>query len=79
MADDGSELIGVRVITRARRNEIAGERDGRLLVRTTAAPVDGKANAAVRKLVADHFDVPLSRVELVAGHHTRDKTFRVVR
>lgn len=44
-----------------------------MLVRTTAAPVDDAANAAVRRLVAAHFDVPVRRVEIVSGHHSRDK------
>src|SRR2546429_6261269 len=39
--------IPVRLIARARVNEIAGERDGALLVRVTAPPVDGRANAAL--------------------------------
>lgn len=42
----------MRVIPRARRDELAGVRDGRLLVRVTAPPVDGKANAAVCALAA---------------------------
>lgn len=71
--------IQVRVIPRAKRDEIDGERAGRLLVRTTAAPVDGKANAAVIKLVAAHFGVPTRDVELVAGDRSRDKTLRLTR
>lgn len=67
----------IRVIPRARRNEIDGERAGRLLVRTTAVPTDGRANEAVRKLLARHYGVPVSAVELVAGERSRDKTVRV--
>ena len=70
-------LIEVRVIPRARRDEVAGERAGRLLVRTTAPPVDGKANEAVRRLVAAHCGVPVCGVELVRGATSRDKTLRV--
>lgn len=71
MAD---EVVHIRVIPRARKDEIAGERAGRMLVRTTAAPVDGSANDAVRKLLARHFGVSASAVELVAGARSRDKT-----
>ena len=71
------ELVHLRVIPRARRDEVGGERAGRLLVRTTAAPTDGRANDAVRKLLAAHFGVATSRVELVAGERSRDKTVRI--
>lgn len=69
--------LAVRVIPRARRDEVGGERAGRLLVRTTAAPLDGKANAAVCRLVAAHLGVARRRVEVVAGERSRDKTLRV--
>jgi uncharacterized protein (TIGR00251 family) len=70
-------LLSIRVIPRAKRNEVGGERDGRLLVRTTAAPVDGRANAAVCKQVAAYLGVPVRRVEIVSGHRSRDKVLRV--
>lgn len=69
--------VAVRVIPRARRSEVGGERAGRLLVRTSAAPVDGSANAAVCELVAAHFGVPQRNVPIVSGHRSRDKTLRV--
>lgn len=78
-AAEGEFTVEVRVIPRARRDEVGGERAGRLLVRTTAAPVDDKANAAVRRLLAGHFGVPTRCVEVVAGARSRDKTMRVRR
>ncbi len=71
--------VDIRVIPRARRNEVDGERAGRLLVRTTAAPVDGKANAAVCKILAAHFGVPTRAITVIAGDHSRDKTIRISR
>ena len=73
------ERVEIRVIPRARKDEVGGERAGRLLVRTTAAPVDGSANDAVRKLLARHFGVPASAIELVGGLRSRDKTVVVHR
>ena len=67
----------MRVIPRARRNEIAGERDGRLLIRVTAPPVEGAANAAVCRLVARCARVPARRVSIVRGQTSRDKVVRV--
>ena len=69
--------IAVRVIPRARRDEIAGERDGRVLIRLTAPPVEGAANAALCRLVARCAGVPARRVSVVRGHTSRDKVVRV--
>jgi uncharacterized protein len=69
--------VAIRVVPRAKRNEIAGERDGRLLVRVAAPPVDGKANAAVIKLLAKALGVPRGSVSVVRGEASRDKLVRV--
>ncbi|HWJ60597.1 MAG TPA: DUF167 domain-containing protein [Acidimicrobiales bacterium] len=76
---EGTSTVDVRVIPRAKRDEVGGERAGRLVVRTSAAPVDGKANVAVCRLVAAYFGVPVRRVEVVAGLRSRDKTLRITR
>lgn len=74
----GDDLyIAVRVQTRARKNELVGVRDGRLQIRTTAAPADGKANKAVVRLIAEGLDVAPSRIELRRGKTHRDKQFLV--
>ncbi len=69
--------IAVRVIPRSKRNEVGGERDGRLLVRTTAPPVDGKANAELLAFLARAFGVPRRRVRLISGAGSRDKTVAI--
>jgi uncharacterized protein YggU (UPF0235/DUF167 family) len=77
--DPAEERVEVRVIPRARRNEVREGSDGRLVVRVMAAPVDDQANVAVCKLVADHFGVRASMVEVVSGRHARDKVLRIRR
>ena len=69
--------LQVRVQPRARRDEIAGEREGRLLVRVTAPPVEGKANEAVRRLLAKRLGVAPGRVAVARGHAGRDKLIEV--
>ncbi len=70
--------IAVRVIPRAKRDQVGGERAGRLLVRTVAAPEDNRANAAVCRLVAAHLDVPSRCVQVESGHHARDKVLLIL-
>jgi uncharacterized protein (TIGR00251 family) len=69
--------IDVRVVPRAQRDEIAGERGGRLLVRVTAPPVEGAANASLCRLVARRAGVPPRQVSIVRGQTSRDKLVRV--
>jgi uncharacterized protein (TIGR00251 family) len=53
--------------------------DGRLVVRVTAPPAEGKANEAVRRLIAKRLGVAKSRVTIVRGARSRDKTIRIER
>jgi uncharacterized protein len=69
--------LAVRLQPRARRDEIVGERNGVLVVRVTAPPVDGRANAALCRLIAKAVGVAPSNVEIVRGHGSRDKVVRV--
>jgi hypothetical protein len=70
-------LLKVRVQPGASRNEIAGRREGSVVVRVTAPPVDGKANKAACKLIAEMCGIPPSRVEVVRGESRRDKVIRL--
>ena len=70
-------LLKVRVQPGASRNEIAGMRDGAVIVRVTAPPVDGKANKATCKLLAETCGIRPSRVEVIRGTSGRDKVVRL--
>jgi uncharacterized protein YggU (UPF0235/DUF167 family) len=74
--------LGIRVHARpgARRDAIEGlraEADGSVALRVSvrAAPEDGKANAAIAKLLAATWEVPKSRLRLTAGATDRRKLF----
>ena len=69
-------LLSVKVISRAKSNEVI-ERHGQLVVRVTAAPTDGKANAAVLKVLAKHLKVSASQLTVVRGATASRKTIRV--
>jgi uncharacterized protein (TIGR00251 family) len=70
--------LAVRVIPRSPKSSLAGVRDGRLLVRVTAPPVDSAANDAVIELVARALGVPKRDVALVGGATARNKTLEIV-
>jgi uncharacterized protein len=74
---DGGATLRVRVSPRASRNALAGERDGALVVRVTAAPVDGAANDALTRLLARVLHVRASAVEVRHGASAREKLLHV--
>jgi uncharacterized protein (TIGR00251 family) len=69
--------IELRVIPRASKTAIAGVRDGRLLLRVTAPPVDGAANTAVMAALAKAVDVPKRAVRVVDGQSSRNKSVEI--
>lgn len=73
----GALTIEVRLTPRASRDEIAGFREGVLLCRVTAPPLQGRANDALRKLVAKRLGVAPSRVRLERGARGRNKLLSV--
>ncbi len=52
--------------------------DGIYIIRTKARAVDGKANAAVTKLMAEQFGVPKAQVNIVLGATSRHKVIEIV-
>ena len=69
--------IELRVVPRSPRNQIAGVREGRLLVRVTAPPVDSAANQAVVALLAETLGRPKRDVRIVTGEASRNKSVEI--
>lgn len=57
----------------AKRSEVDGLHGGALKIRLAAPPVEGRANEALLRFIADSFDVPLRQVELLRGTQSRHK------
>jgi uncharacterized protein (TIGR00251 family) len=69
--------IDLRVIPRAPHDDIDGERDGRVVVRVTAPPVDRAANDAVIALLASRLGLPRRAIRIVTGEASRNKTVQI--
>jgi len=69
--------ISVRVQPRSRSDVLAGLRNGVLVVRVVAPPLDGRANDALCRLLAELLGVPCSRVTIVRGERARDKVVAI--
>jgi len=69
--------LEIRVIPRAGRTGFGGLRDGALLVRLAAAPVDGAANAELIALIAKALRIPKRDITIVSGERARSKRVRI--
>jgi uncharacterized protein (TIGR00251 family) len=72
-----AQILTVRVTPRAGRTEIAGLRDGVLLVKLAAAPVEGAANAALIALLSDALHLRKRDIRIVSGERGRTKLVEI--
>jgi uncharacterized protein len=70
-------LLTVRVTPRAGRSAVAGVRDGILLVKLAAAPVDGAANEALVALLSDVLHIPKRSIRIKSGERSRTKVVEI--
>jgi uncharacterized protein len=76
-ATDAGLTLRVRVQPRASRDALSGERDGALVVRLTAPPVEGAANEALARFLGKALGVAPSAVRVVSGATGRNKVVSV--
>ncbi len=78
ITESGSGItFSVRVHPRASKNEIAGKHAGALKIRLTAPPVEGRANEACCRFLAEVLNIPASAVSILSGERSRTKRVRV--
>ncbi|MEO8298389.1 MAG: DUF167 domain-containing protein [Burkholderiales bacterium] len=70
-------LLDVAVVPNAKRTEVVGLHDQALRIRLAAPPVDGAANEALQRWLADALHLPKHRIELIRGHSGRRKRLHV--
>ena len=66
----------IKVIPRSKVNKVV-EEPGRLKVHLTAPPVEGKANQALIKVLAEHFGVKKRKVKIVFGKRIPNKVVEI--
>ena len=70
-------MLKVRVQPRASKNLLEGYLGDTFRLRVTAPPENGKANAAVVELLAEALNVNRSRLTIIKGLKSRDKSVGV--
>jgi uncharacterized protein (TIGR00251 family) len=72
-----ARVLKVYLQPKSSRNEIVGPyRDG-IKVKITAPPIEGKANEGLIRFLAKAWGLAPSSIEIVRGHHTREKILRI--
>jgi uncharacterized protein (TIGR00251 family) len=74
---DIKQRLSVYVQPRASKNELVGLHDGVLKVRLTAPPVEGAANEALTRFIAELVGVPRRQVTVVSGSSGRRKILEI--
>lgn len=74
---DGRLTLTLHIQPGAKKTEVAGPHGDALKIRLAAPPVDGKANEALIRFVADTLGLPRSAVELKSGHTARRKVLEI--
>ena len=70
-------LLTVRVTPRAGRSAVAGVRDGILLIKLAAAPVDGAANDTLVALLSEVLHIPKRSIRIKSGERSRTKVVEI--
>jgi hypothetical protein len=70
--------IYIKVVPKSSRNKIEKIAEGEYKVWVTAPPVDGKANEAIIKLLADYFNASKSEVKIVGGKSAKTKIIDIL-
>jgi uncharacterized protein (TIGR00251 family) len=77
MTGDGRATLTLHIQPGAKKSEFAGLHGDALKVRLAAPPVDGKANEALLRFMAEELGIPKSAVNLKSGQASRRKVLEV--
>lgn len=67
----------VKVLPRSSRNQIVGKEKGVFRVKLTAPPIDGRANKALKELLAKRLRVAKRDIQIISGERSKIKSVRI--
>jgi uncharacterized protein len=70
-------ILRVHVVPNAKSDSVVGEHGGAVKIKLRAPAVEGKANAALVRFLAEQMKLPRHAIVLRRGHNSRDKLIRV--
>jgi uncharacterized protein len=69
--------LRIHIIPNAKIDKILGEHGDAIKIKLRAPAVDGKANTALRRFLADKLSIPQRAIVLERGERSRDKLIRI--
>ena len=69
--------IRVHVIPNAKIDKVVGEHGDAIKIKLRAPAIEGKANTALRKFLAEKLSIPQRAIVLERGERSRDKVLRI--
>jgi uncharacterized protein len=70
-------ILRVHLVPNAKVDSVVGEHGGAIKIKLCAAAVEGKANAALIRFIAEQLKLPRQAIALQRGHKSRDKLIRI--
>jgi uncharacterized protein len=74
-----TQTVAIRVKPNSGSSALEQDEKGNWVARVKAAPIDGKANAELVRLIAQHFGVPRAAVTIRSGSSARIKRIDIDR
>ncbi len=74
---DDVVTINLHVQPGAKSSSISGLHGDDLKIRLAAPPIEGRANKALMKFLAEIFSVPLRNIKLLRGQQSRHKVVQI--
>ncbi|BCX16191.1 MAG: hypothetical protein KatS3mg098_420 [Candidatus Parcubacteria bacterium] len=70
-------IIFVKAKPHSKKEIVERKGDNLFEVKVKALPQKGEANKAIAQLLANYFNIPLSKIKLVAGKTNRNKIYEI--
>jgi len=78
LSETGSGFrLAVQISPNGKKSEILSATDDALRIRLQAPPVDGKANEALIRFIADRLNLPKSSIKIMHGFTNRRKLLEI--
>ena len=70
-------VISLKVIPKAKKNEIIGILDNMLKIKIASPPIEGKANSQIINFFSDYLNISKSKLEIISGEKSKCKHLKV--